>query len=211
MSKETNVIEFYVMCNKLKDIVRTGWKDWGVERFRVESVAEHIYGVQMLAIAMWSEYKYDIDIMKVITMIAVHEMEEIVIGDLTCFETTKEEKAKIGHQAVEKIFSCLSNAEEIKNLIFEFDERKTKEAKFAYYCDKLECDLQSKFYDQQNCVDLTKQENNATAKNKDVKEMLDAGLSWSDMWMTFGQKRYNYDKNFMSVSEYAKNEKIKKF
>ena len=70
--KEKNVIDFYVQCNKLKDIVRTGWKDWNVKRERVESIAEHIYGVQMLAIAMWSEYKYDIDIMKVITMLAVH-------------------------------------------------------------------------------------------------------------------------------------------
>ena len=92
MSKESNVVKFYTLCNKLKDIVRTGWKDWGVKRFRVESVAEHIYGVQMLAIAMWSEYKYDLDIAKVITMIAVHEIEEIVIGDLTCFQMNKEEK-----------------------------------------------------------------------------------------------------------------------
>ena len=53
--KESNVVNFYVTCNKLKDVVRTGWKDWGVKRFRIESIAEHIYGVQMLAIAMWSE------------------------------------------------------------------------------------------------------------------------------------------------------------
>ena len=32
------------------------------ERERLESVAEHIFGVQMLAIAMKSEYEYDIDI-----------------------------------------------------------------------------------------------------------------------------------------------------
>ena len=73
--REKNVVEFYVMCNRLKDIVRTGWKVWEVKRERLESIAEHIFGVQMLAIAMWSEYKYDIDIMKVITMIAVHDTE----------------------------------------------------------------------------------------------------------------------------------------
>ena len=82
MNKEENVIRYYVLCNKLKNIIRTGWTDWHVERERLESVAEHIYGVQMLAIVMNSEYNYDIDIMKVIMMLAVHELEEIYIGDI---------------------------------------------------------------------------------------------------------------------------------
>ena len=205
MSKEKNVLDFYILCNKLKDIVRTGWNDWGVKRFRVESVAEHIYGVQMLAIAMWSEYKYDIDIMKVITMIAVHEIEEIFIGDLTCFQMNKEEKNIIGHEAVVKIFANLTNAKEIEDLIYELDERKTPEAQFAYFCDKLECDIQCKLYDEQNCVDLKKQENNVVTKNKDVEALLSQCSSWSEMWMTFGQQKYNYDDNFLSVSHFAKN------
>ena len=29
------------------------------------------------------------------------------------------------------------------------------------------------------------------------------------MWITFGQNKYNYDENFTSVSEYAKNNSIK--
>ena len=42
------------------DVIRTGWIDWNVKRNRLESVAEHIYSTQMLAIAMKSEYGYDI-------------------------------------------------------------------------------------------------------------------------------------------------------
>ena len=38
--------------------------------------------------------------------------------------------------------------------------------------------------------------------------MLDEGKSWSDMWMTFGQKKYNYDKNFTEISNYVKDNKI---
>jgi putative hydrolase of HD superfamily len=74
MGKEEKVINYYVLCNKLKNVIRTGWKDWNVQRERLESVAEHIFGVQMLAIAMKSEYHYDIDMMKVIFMIAIHEL-----------------------------------------------------------------------------------------------------------------------------------------
>lgn len=45
MSKEQNVINYYVICNRLKNVIRTGWKSWNVKRERIESVAEHIYGV----------------------------------------------------------------------------------------------------------------------------------------------------------------------
>jgi putative hydrolase of HD superfamily len=74
MEKEKRVINYYVLCNKLKNVIRTGWKDWSVQRERLESVAEHVFGVQMLAIAMKSEYNYDVDILKVIMMIAIHEL-----------------------------------------------------------------------------------------------------------------------------------------
>lgn len=43
MSKEQNVINYYVICNRLKNVIRTGWKNWNVQRERIESVAEHIF------------------------------------------------------------------------------------------------------------------------------------------------------------------------
>lgn len=208
MSKEQNVVNYYVLCNKLKNVIRTGWKDWNVKRDRIESVAEHIFGVQMLAIAMKSEYQYDIDIMKVIYMLAIHELGETIIGDLTQFQITKEEKQKIEHEAVHNILSSLIDGEEIEKLFLEFDNNDTPEALYAYQCDKLECDIQSKLYDQEGCVDLKHQENNKTANNELVKKLLDEGKSWSDMWLEFGQNKYPYDNNFMAVSNYVKNNKI---
>lgn len=202
--KIKNVLQYYVFCNKLKNLIRKGWKNWNVASERLESVAEHIYGVQMLAIAMKSEFDYDIDIDKVLKMLAVHETEEIFIGDLTFIDITREEKAKIGHDAVEKVFSGLLDKDEYKKLIFEFDERKTKEAKFAYYCDKLEADLQAKVYGLEGRVSASEIENNDVyLKDADVKRLIDSGLSWEQMWIKFGQEKYNYDENFMKVSQFA--------
>jgi len=203
MSKEENVIHYYVMCNKLKNIIRTGWKDWKVQRERIESVAEHIFGVQMLAIAMKSEYQYDVDMMKVIYMLAIHELGEIVIGDLTQFQISREEKEKKEHEAVHKILESLLDGEEIERLFLEFDAHETKESIFAYQCDKLECDLQCKLYDQEGCVDLNNQEGNTTIQDDKVQEMLRDGTSWSTAWLRFDQTVYPYDKNFLAVSEYA--------
>ena len=210
MTKEENVINYYVICNKLKNIIRTGWKDWNVKKERLESVAEHIFGTQMLAIAMKSEYQYDVDIMKVIFMLAIHELGETIIGDLTQFQISKEEKIKIEHDAVKEILSNLLEEKQIEELFLEFDSHKTKEAIFAYQCDKLECDLQSKLYDEEGCVDLNHQEGNKTMDNKLVKQLLQEGNSWSEMWLKFGQSIYPYDDNFIAVSNYALNNNIKK-
>lgn len=209
MSKEENVINYYVVCNRLKNIIRKGWKDWNVQRDRVESVAEHIYGVQMLAIAMKFEYQYDLDLMKVIFMLAIHELGETVIGDLTQFEISKEEKEIREHAAVHNILGSFIDGDQIEELFLEFDAHKTKEAMFAYQCDKLECDLQSKLYDQEGCVDLNKQDGNNTLNNSIVKELLESGDSWSTMWLKFGQQVYPYDENFRAVSDYAVNHEIK--
>ena len=78
-----------------------------------------------------------------------------------------------------------------------------QQLKFAYQCDKLECDLQCKLYDEEGCVDLNKQEGNKTMDDSKVQELLNNGASWSTMWLKFGQSIYPYDKNFMAVSEYA--------
>ena len=208
MSKEENVIKYYVLCNKLKNVIRTGWMDWKVQRDRIESVAEHIFGVQMLAIAMKSEFEYDIDIMKVIYMLAIHELGETVIGDLTQFQIDKIQKEKIEHEAVHKILSSLIDGEQIEKLFLEFDAHETPEAMFAYQCDKLECDIQCKLYDLEKCVDLSHQEGNNTTNDETVKKLLDSGKSWSDMWLEFGQSRYPYDENFLAVSNYVKDNNI---
>lgn len=208
MPREYNVVKFYVLCNKLKDVIRTGWKNWSVQRDRIESVAEHVYGVQMLALAMYSEFDYDIDIQKVIMMLAVHELEEVFIGDLTQFQISREEKAKIGHEAVEKLLNGLAKKDEIQSLVFEFDERNTQEAFFAYQCDKLECDIQSKLYDEEGDVDITHQESNASFYNKKVRELFIKEKSFSSMWIQFGQDTYPYDENFRSVSSFVKENKI---
>ncbi len=208
MEKEEKVINYYYLCNKLKNTIRTGWKKWNVQRERIESVAEHIFGTQMLAIAMKSEYQYDVDIMKVIHMLAIHELGEIIINDLTPFDISIEKKEEIEHKAVHDILKELIDGEEIEKLFLEFDAHQTKESLFAFQCDKLECDLQCKLYDQENCVDLKKQDNNEIMDDELVRKMVSKGDSWSSMWLEYGQIKYPYDESFRAVSNYAKNNKI---
>ena len=204
---EENVIKYYVLCNRLKDIVRTGWKDWHLKRDRLESVAEHIYGTQMLALAMHSQYKYDVDIYKVILMLSIHELEEIVIGDFNPFQISKKDKLEMGHKAIIKVLSPLIEKEKLKSIILEFDECKTKEALFAYQCDKLECDIQCKLYDEEGCADFSKYEEYG---EKSLKDKIDFSKSWSYNWINNDRNMINYDENFDAVASYVIDNDIKK-
>lgn len=85
--KITNSLKFYLLATELKDKVRSGWKIWHVNKERLESVAEHIYGTCILAIALDSEFELGLDLSKVIFMLVLHELEEVIIGDLTPFDT----------------------------------------------------------------------------------------------------------------------------
>lgn len=71
-------------------------------------------------------------------MLAIHELGETVIGDLTQFQISRDEKEKIEHQAVHKILSELIDGKQIEELFLEFDAHESKEAQFAYQCDKLD-------------------------------------------------------------------------
>lgn len=209
MEKAEKVIKAYKLMDSLNNIVRTGWINWNVKKERVESIAEHIYSVQQFALIMYLTYKEeykDLDIYKVLVMLAIHETEEAYIGDLTLFDISREEKEKLGHKKIHEFFQQFIDGEKFENLILEFDERKTKEALFAYQCDKLQCDTKAVLYNEY--VDLNNQENNKTFHDKKVQELLNSGMSFGEMWVQFGQDRYNYDNQFKEVSNYIKKMKI---
>ena len=120
--KIKNLLHFYLLATELKDKIRSGWKVWNIERERVESVAEHIYGVCILAISIDSEFQLNIDIYKVVMMLLLHEIEEIKIGDLTPFDKiTQAEKRKLGQQAVKEVLDTLNKKIQYIELIEEFE------------------------------------------------------------------------------------------
>ena len=208
INQAESVVRYYVLCNRLKNIIRTGWVNWHVKRDRVESVAEHIYSTQMLAIAMASEFKYNIDLARVIFMLAIHELGETVIGDITPFQMDPSEKEKREHEAVHEILAGLISGDEIEKLFLEFDAHETEEARFAYQCDKLECDLQCRLYDEEGCVDLKAAVSDKILDDPKVSSLLSSDKSWSELWLEYSRQSYPYDQNFREVSDYAMTHKI---
>lgn len=208
-NKIKNLLQFYLLATELKDKIRSGWKVWNIDRQRVESVAEHIYGTCILAISIDSQFELDIDLYKVIIMLMLHEIEEIKIGDLTPFDkVTKEEKRKIGKQAVEEVLITLDKKVQYIELIEEFENMKTNESMFAKMCDKLEADIQCKLYCEENCIDINKKENEYLLKDPRVQKLLQNGeKTVADLFIENDRPIYT-EELFEEIANYIKNNNL---
>ena len=201
-----NVLKYYLYANKLKEKVRTGWVEIGINKDRLESVAEHIYGCLMLAIALDSEYNLDLDMNKVLKMIMLHETEEILLGDLTLRSgITKEEKDRLGREKVLDVTKGLLKQDEIVSIIDEFNERKTKEAIFSYHIDKIECDFQAKVYDLEGVFSIEKAKEDLKYYGNRAKEVENESKCASDYWINYDKPKYDDDIIFKNlISEIQK-------
>ena len=212
--KNYEIFRFYYLNRVLKQKVRSGWDSthWNISNERIERISEHCVGTIALAIALKSEFEFDVDLNKVISILCVHEVGEIQIGDITPFDDiTPEQKQEIEHKAIIEVIGNLSNRDNIINSIFEFDKRETNEAKFAHYCDKLEADIQAKVYQDMGCHHpLTEQQNNVVFKSERVQKMVKEGATTAfDIWYEWDKSIYTEEPVFTKVLKYVKDNNIK--
>ena len=204
-----NAMRFYLLATKLKYKIRSGWdkNHWNVNSERIESIAEHVYGTCILAISLNSEFQLNMNMEKVLKMLSIHEIGEVLIGDITPFDNiTIEEKAEIEHKAMENVLGDLLNKEELFNLLIEFDEHNTKESKFAYLCDKMEADIQAKVYQDMGAQRrLDDQENNVVFKSPKINDMIANGAQTAfDIWYEWDKSKFDDEPVFIKTLSYIK-------
>lgn len=133
---------------KLKTLERKGWilKNVGAKFNRIESDAEHVFSMTLLAIEIMNKKKLNIDQCKVLKMIAYHELCEIDYGDHTPHENIpKQEKYENELKCIKRL-ATQYNLPEMLEIFQEFEENKTPEAQFVKKIDKLDAIMQSKIY-----------------------------------------------------------------
>lgn len=188
MNNIKDAIEFYYTATKLKELLRQGAVQWNVERERMEDVADHIFGTQILAIALKNNLKLNVDLGYVLEMLTLHELEELKIGDLTYFTSkgiSHEQKMRMGAGFVSDLVSKLENKDYYQKMINDFNLQITPEAKFAKACDKFENVLEFKKYVDAGQVDLS-HGNHEMLNEPLIKEYVEKGISnLDDMWFVY--------------------------
>ena len=131
-------IRFIVEIDKVKNIFR---QTYLADARRKENDAEHSWHLAMMALLM-GEYANDtIDLLRVISMVLVHDIVELDAGDTYAYDeagnATKRERELA---AADRIFHILpeDQAEYLNDLWEEFEENITPESKFAHTLDNIQ-------------------------------------------------------------------------
>ena len=203
------IFKFYYLNFRLKNRVRTGWdsKHWNVKSDRIETISEHVVGTIGLAMVLNSEFEYNFDTDKELKMLVIHETGETLIGDITPFDgITPEKKKEIEHQAMRDALGNLKEKDSLLNLLFEFDEQETPEAKCSHYCDKIEADLQAKIYQDKGMHhSLDDQKNNVVFNSSKVQQMVKDGAKDAfDIWYEWDKTIYTGDNQFPEFANILK-------
>jgi putative hydrolases of HD superfamily len=146
MYKElAKVLDVIKLAEKLKLEMRHSWLSNG----RQESVAEHTWRVSLMGMLIQPYLSQEVDLLKLLKMIIIHDLVEAEAGDIPAFDTMndvarKEQKMINEIKAIENIRDMLGNelGEELYELWFEFEKKETYEAKVGNALDKLEVQIQ---------------------------------------------------------------------
>lgn len=126
--------QFIIEIDKLKNIIRHNSLADGSRR---ENSAEHSWHLVMIAIVL-EPYSEGADILKIIKMLAIHDIVEVDAGDVYIHDKEamkgKEEREQ---KAANRLFMMIPEGEILRSLWQEFEDATTKEAKFAKMIDRI--------------------------------------------------------------------------
>ncbi len=128
---------FITEIDKLKAVDRRSYILGGE---RLENSAEHSWHIVMLAMVLAEHANQPVDLLRVMQMLALHDLVEIDAGDTFCYdEQGNLSKTQRETQAAERIFGLLPEDQRDKfhALWREFEERGSAESKFANAMDRL--------------------------------------------------------------------------
>lgn len=131
-------MDFLLEVDKLKFINRQTYLSDGE---RKENDAEHSWHLAMFAVLLAEYSEEKVDLVKVITMVLIHDIVEIDAGDTYAYDEagnlTKREREV---RAADRLFHILpeDQGENFRRLWEEFEEYETAEAKFAHMCDNVQ-------------------------------------------------------------------------
>lgn len=99
-----------------------------------EDDAQHAWHMAIMTLLLKEYANEDIDILKTVTMLLIHDLVEVYAGDTYAYdEEGKKTQAEREAKAADKLYGLLpeDQGEYLKNLWYEFEEQKTPEARFA--------------------------------------------------------------------------------
>ncbi len=154
--KYDGILSFYNEYTKLNQLLRTGWVMRNVPAERLESVSDHTLQVVMLSHTFVYELGLpDIDMSKLAPMSFLHDLAEIIVGDISVIHVNTDEDRRRKHEAemhaIKNILAHLSPkvAAYYYSLWDEFERKETPTAQFLFQVDKVDAVMKSANYSEE--------------------------------------------------------------
>ena len=131
-------LAFCKEIDKEKEIFR---QTYLADGSRKENDAEHAWHMALMTILLSEYSNEEIDVLKTITILLIHDLVEIDAGDTYAYtEAGQDSQKERETAAAERIFGILpkEQGEKLRALWEEFEERKTLEARFARTMDNIQ-------------------------------------------------------------------------
>jgi putative hydrolases of HD superfamily len=149
------LIAAYFELEQLKQLYRQGWLRRGVPVEQCESVAEHVFGMAMLAWWLVDAYYPTLNRDKILRMILAHELGEIYAGDIIpADQMDRAEKLRQEREGLLRVTGKLPNGEQYLALWEEFEAGATAESVFVRQVDRLEMAFQAAVYRKQGFASM---------------------------------------------------------
>ena len=136
MERLQQQMEFIHEVDKLKKI---GRQSYLTDSSRKENDAEHSWHLALMAILLSEYAPEDVDVLRVVSMVLIHDLVEIDAGDTYAYDTEgNKSKRQREEKAADRIFNILpkDQAKKVRDLWEEFEANETPEANFANALDR---------------------------------------------------------------------------
>ncbi|MGN1118913.1 MAG: HD domain-containing protein [Oscillospiraceae bacterium] len=138
MDRLDRLFSFFREIDKEKQIQR---RTYLADASRRENDAEHAWHMAVMAVLLCEYSNSDIDLLKTVTMLLIHDIVEVDAGDTYAYdEAAKATQAQREEKAAKRLFGMLPTdlGEKLMSLWQEFEARETPEAKFARTLDNIQ-------------------------------------------------------------------------
>lgn len=138
MTRLEQQIAFLMEIDKVKHIYRQNYLADGT---RHENDAEHSWHIALMAVLLKEYAAEEIDVLKVMTMVLIHDLVEIDAGDTYAYdEEGAKSKEKRETAAAERIFGLLPNDQGtyFRALWDEFEEYESTDSRYAHLLDNFQ-------------------------------------------------------------------------
>lgn len=129
-------VKLFMVFDILGDTLRSGPLIWTVSRKRLEDVKNHVFDLIVMYRILERYLPSDLDGLKIIDYMIVHDLPEALTGDITKFEgVSNEERERVNNIAIDFLIRTFNHVLDFRELLLGFETKKDLEAKIVSMLD----------------------------------------------------------------------------